>query len=303
MDFRTIKEMLAERLGRPDMLAGPDRMNAGYYINAGVRILDLKVNFYNRPQQALSMLRPGENSATFSTLKRVDAVFWILNSVDYARHFTHRPAQTILVPHTPWQVRHYKDKGFFQYSASQILDYNEYNGMVVPNNLKSLEAMKHSPFVHEGRVELKQISQAYAYKMFPKRSNNHLRGKPQYYTLTSPKDAVERDEFFVPMRMLDLDLTATAKTRIHIYPETNALGFICVLGAFFSRPLCKDHDTNMWLNSNPKLVLDAASYVYETGMRNTQGAADILASMNYEIDLMNANDIEQELASPMSMRG
>jgi len=76
-----------------------------------------------------------------------------------------------------------------------------------------------------------------------------------------------------------------------------------VWGLFYSDELINDEDTSFWTEEHSLLLCKAAAYQLETTYRNTEGAKDMMAAVEYDMLGIMKDHVEEEIAEIDQMSG
>lgn len=158
----------------------------------------------------------------------------------------------------------------------------------------------------EGRTRLEKVNYDWLraeYSDFTDITND----TPVYYAL-----AVNRDtEGFNPADASLVDYAAYIDTvdadkssrAIEIMPPIDKEYLLEVHGKFYSHTLSDSHTENWWTLNYLELVLNAALYLYEIDLRNTEGANDYLRMVKLEVDELSKDTAEEATVDATVMEG
>ncbi len=131
-------------------------------------------------------------------------------------------------------------------------------------------------------------------------------GAPLYYApnvlrlAEHIRDAVAGDESDIG----DTQLASVYKYQgIIFYPPAESGITLEVLGLFSSLELCNDGDCNFWTEMHPDVLISATFYSIESMNRNTQGANDWLATLTRQLEGIDKDMVEEDIAERDQMEG
>ena len=129
------------------------------------------------------------------------------------------------------------------------------------------------------------------------------RGDPEFYAtaLLRGMDVTDKDadgEFFDYV-LADSD----AVSGIVIFPPPETSITVEVWGKFYSDELTEDTDENFWSEVHPGTLVKATIYEAEVFNRNRQGQADMLDALRVDIEGIDKDVVEEQIANTSKMRG
>ncbi len=131
--------------------------------------------------------------------------------------------------------------------------------------------------------KLEKLSIGDSRKLYAKEPNfdNIDQGIPLYYTIE-----FERGSTF----------EGKVVKRLILLPPADTQYTVVVRGLKREPTLCADNDINWWTLQHPETLIQAAMFVMERFYRNTEGMRDHLAAIDIDIQGMNFDEVEQEIA-------
>lgn len=120
-------------------------------------------------------------------------------------------------------------------------------------------------------------------------------------SLSSPLDAPNREFAF------DFDGIVIgdhyAYVGIMLAPAFNAAYTLDVVGDFFQRQLSRDYDTSYWTVMHPDILVDAARMQIANDYSNREGVADMQATLQMKLRGIDADVVQELIATQDVMKG
>lgn len=117
----------------------------------------------------------------------------------------------------------------------------------------------------------------------------------------STDEGLPKEYALVPLREASASAATLQYKGILLGPTPDSGYTIKVLGRFFSHTLSSDSDENFWTLSYPHTLVQAAMYCLERFHRNRQGMADHMAAIEFDVQGIDFDEVEQQIASRSSM--
>lgn len=289
MDLEQLSQILVEQTGRPDLIEGTRYGDAKYFLNAGQRYLDERVDFTVTPQIALYAVDKEQDTKHLELCKKVIQASFIENCDNLTRdgYEEKQPCPFTVIPF-----------------ANEVGYKKIYRGIVDHTHPSTGQVVKHAPknqYWHQndrwsatGRhalhcLTLDEVNRAYkvGYKNIPI-------GIPRHYTLYMPSK-LRREERNVPFSLLTTTSMNSQVTVLKMYPKPKAYGFLEIVGQFYTPPFEKADDTSYWSVNHPQLLINAARMQLEVAWRNYTGVRDFEYAIMRDIDEINKGKLDQQL--------
>lgn len=129
-------------------------------------------------------------------------------------------------------------------------------------------------------------------------------GEPAYYTPTLLRSVEDSDrgslgDFFDALE----DEFPNSYNGIMVMPPVDEAYVIEIYGKFYSETLENNADISFWTSEHPMVLVWAALYQLEVSYRNTEGAKDWLNSIKLEIENIDKDTVEEDVAEVREMDG
>ena len=132
--------------------------------------------------------------------------------------------------------------------------------------------------------------------------------KPTHYSILTTRNEQQLEK----LETLDLQIPANYVhtgewngwvLSLELFPHQHQKCIIEVHGKYYTPPLIKDTDTNIWSQFYPSLLVKAACHVLEVFYRNTEGAQDWLVSIADELIDIEKMEVETDMRKYSVMEG
>lgn len=160
----------------------------------------------------------------------------------------------------------------------------------------------------EGRVRLEKLSQTEMRLLnYEDAPDEVTSGDTIRYCLISLRTYPDDDKVNIDYlydHQLEDDATEDYEYKgIIISPPTDVAAELEVFGLFYQPKLEEDADKNYWSVNHPEILLMAALYQLEVSYRNTEGAKDWMNAIRLELDGLEKDLIEEEIADVTQIEG
>ncbi len=158
----------------------------------------------------------------------------------------------------------------------------------------------------DGRVKVDKVSLEEMRELYGDAPNEITNSKPLNYCITPlrtyPDEGVTID-YFVGNQLEGEENSEYEYSGILVLPPTDEVSLIEVLGLFYSPPLENDNDESSWSVNHPEVLLMAALYHIEIAYRNTEGANDWMRAIQFELDGIDKDQVESDIAGVSQIEG
>lgn len=146
----------------------------------------------------------------------------------------------------------------------------------------------------EARWQLRQLRLAEFYDAFSAPASQVTPGSPGVFAVVNLRNQEGETHPYQSLATFIQAFSDSANTINGILiPPVNQPMVVEVVGMFESAALVADDDTNYWSVNYPDLLLLASFYKLETFNRNKEGAADWLAGIQSELQLLEFDFVDQ----------
>ena len=214
----------------------------------------------------------------------------------------------------------YEDNGadFYIHAGTQLLDQLNDTGaeagtvfypirvgdyyLFIPQLRVVEEVWAYDPSGNGLRLQLEECDRDELREFFPQKIINSKTGYPARYFPGSFKIGNKDSSDKVADFMVQLSDDDSVPNGI-IFPPTDRVLTLEVIGKFFSNPLEKCGDTNYWSLNYPIILVWAALYNLEITYRNTEGAKDWLNAIHQRLFDIEKDRVDQDSFNVKQMRG
>jgi len=173
---------------------------------------------------------------------------------------------------------------------------------------KGCRAIKKVWFANsDGRFPLTKVSLEEMREMYSDPPDEVTSGTCLYYCeislRTYPSDTYVIIDYFLGDKIVDEATKDYEYKGIIFLPPSDETGIIEVFGLFNSTPLLIDASESYWSVNFPEVLLMAALYHLEVSYRNTEGAKDWMRAIVLELDGLEKDTVESEIAEVTQIEG
>ena len=152
----------------------------------------------------------------------------------------------------------------------------------------------------ESRVKLEKISLEEMRDLYTKGPDEVETGSTLYYSIISlrtfPNDDNVIVDYLQGSKLIDTTTSDFEYTGIIFLPPPSGDAQLEVFGLFRNTLLENDSDENYWTMENPDILLIATLYRLEVDYRNTEGANDWMRALQFEVENLDKDWVESDIA-------
>ena len=174
--------------------------------------------------------------------------------------------------------------------------------------LKGCRAIKRAWISNSsGRSDLEKLTIDEFRELYSDAPDEITPGSSKYYTpislRTYPDDTNVIIDYLYDNKLTDTETEDYAYKGVLITPPPSENSLVEIFGLFYSPKLENDSDTNFWSELHPEILLLGALYQLEVSYRNTSGAADWMNALMLELEGMEKDWVEEEIANVTQIVG